>query len=1478
MRDWLAPFGLTPNDLNEALLIQQRGSAGVTHTLAEAQADAIDAVRGRPLVEVLVALGKLAPTVQGRFNQAWESHRPIEIAAVEVTPQAARDTEAPASTAPPGEAAGAKIGRFRLLERVGGGGMGVVWKAHDPQLDRVVALKLIRPDDAGGPQVLDRFIREAKIAGSLRHPNILPVHEVGEAAGNPYLVMEFVEGRSLGDLLETSREAKRRGDPAGHANLREEVRVLADTADAVAHAHSQGVIHRDIKPQNILVDTEGRTSVIDFGLAKILQPGGGQNLRTLTQEGRAMGTPAYMSPEQAEGRLADVGPATDTYALGAVLYEILTGRTPFEAAEFHALIAAVVAKEPVPPRKHHGATPLDLSAVCLRALEKEPGRRYPSAAEFAMELRRWLRGEPVLTRAPGRAIRAWRWMRRNRLITGVAATACMLLLLTLGLVERNRWLAGETERTRSELIANLRQVAADSLEAAMAVRRAGGKTTEAGLKYLPELQKRCARVIEIAPGLAEPHYRLGAMYRALGRYDEALNEQEMALRKQPSYAPSLYERALLTLQRRGMRYAEVVRQWHRSRLLALVSSGPVGLGPRSTSAIQLQGEPLGAWLQQDQQLAASRATITADLAGLLDALAKTDHREPSSDPLISPAHHLVAQALWVIQRDEGTPTEAISLCNRARDLDPGLTDAYEALGDALQIAGRWDEAIQAYTAGISVDRGCATLYYRRSRARRHAAEGADSTDDPGDAVDDLTKAMELEPGLRFFCLSERGSLLHRTGRALGRRGEAYEAQMTAAVQDFTAALQEPGASIEPLLGRASVLLDCAVLGPAKERDPSLSQAYDDCSQAIHIAPDSGDALRLRGRICNNMGAYLLEANQDPAKRYQQAEEDLLRAIRADATDAQARTALAMVYTNQAFLDRDIGETALQRVHSAIDCATKAIALSPDNADAFFWRASALGVLFYRAYERHEPLDPHLDQARQDLDRTIELRPHHRGALTRKHYLLAIAAREARRGGRPWLEMARSSIDAMEQALNDLRVRDSTLFDDWVHLGTVYHLLAQDESASQATVMEHYSSSDRCLVEAQALELDSPKRLGEVGFHMLSWSEEPRLPVETRDEIRERAVGILAEAHQLDPADREVSASFAQALLFRSMATMDRFTGANPGDALELLAQAEADATAAIEVAASSDAWFVRGDLRLKRAIWLGAHSQEPEASYLAARSDFVEAVRANPNQSDGWNKLGDVELDRTIWRLGRAVPPERALESALINEAVLISALACYDRTVELESADPTALVRRASALCLLGCWTDALQDMEAADRLDPGAVAAHAELRRNATEQGGNESAVGVAAVGVLRRLYRGFVMIEVGDYAFAESALEEALTRAESVLALAASREDAIAQRRLLALGLARPLAHYNLACVSSLRSAGREGPTASATAISPDESALLRDRSFDHLNRALTMGWSDLAHMVADVDLAPLHTDPRWSKIRERPSAAMQPGKPR
>jgi WD40 repeat protein len=437
------------------------------------------------------------------------------------------------------------IGRFQIYDRLGTGAFGTVFLAFDPSLDREVALKVSRAGALQGTKEAEHFLREARAAARLQHPHIVPVYDAGNEGSHYYIASAYIHGQTLTEAV-----------ARGPLEPRRAARIVYELAEALAYAHSLGIIHRDVKPDNVILDHTDSAHLLDFGLARRQEDTG-----TLTQEGELLGTPAYMAPEQVEGRRRAI-PASDQYSLGVILYELLCGHPPFEGGT-DVVLAQIIHAAPPPLRQRRRRIPRDLETICLKALAKRPGDRYASCQELAHDLRRWLEDEPILARPLGRPERFVRWARRNPALVlsafvGVVCLVAAAVVATLSARHLAELAGRETEarraaeqaqrreaatRTRAEQAAqvageHLQAVAAQQAEAKRTLAEAEAAEAEAR-QALDKVQQEQARLQEAIAALEkEQKQKLAAERQAA---DEAQRLQQSRLRKEalPVFSVSL---------------------------------------------------------------------------------------------------------------------------------------------------------------------------------------------------------------------------------------------------------------------------------------------------------------------------------------------------------------------------------------------------------------------------------------------------------------------------------------------------------------------------------------------------------------------------------------------------------------------------------------------------------------------------------------------------------------------------------------------------------------------------------------------------------------------------------------------------------------------------------------------------------------------------------------------------------------------------
>ncbi|MCA8924836.1 MAG: protein kinase, partial [Planctomycetes bacterium] len=782
--------------------------------------------------------------------------------------------------------------RFKVLEVIGEGGMGIVCVADDASLGRKVAIKLLRPGSEDSPERLRRFQIEARAAARLRHPNVVTVHEVGEEEGRPYLVMDYVEGESLAARI-------RREGPLDSA---EAARIARSVAEALHYAHTQALLHRDLKPANVLLAQDGTALLTDFGLAKEVE---GED-EGPTVSGQIMGTPAYMSPEQAQGEQARVDRRADVYSLGATLYEMLVGHAPFQEPRLPQLLRAVVEQDPATPRALRPEVDRDLETICLTCLEKEPDARYPTAKALADELGRFLGHEPILARRPGMFERGRKWIRRNpTLARGLTLTfaaagvvlAVSTLLFLQGLkrerdaaqaaqidAERERQRAErEAERAEHEAAEARRQAERAERRAEIArgavrvlvhevefqlgdmpgapIREALGRLQRTALEKLEELQetqdpgapRASLEEVDAWRLIGDLALSAGETPRAGEAYSTAVAVAERLLEAHPDDAPSLLR---LELSLYGLAQVEK-EQGHLQRTLELLGRAESICArlrakdpdepryPRALSGVLCGIGDVQAHLGDGQSAVDTYARALTLMRELAKAGKDTDHAQRTMTLALNRLGKERTR-LGQLEAGQAALEESLTLSRARLQAQP---DSLQATRDLLTVLQALSEVLR--TRGL-VDRSLELALEAQSVSERLSAA------DSGNANFQDDRAISLQHVGELHRLQGRfNEALEVLARCADIRRAQSEANPTAGnLLNLAASLNQVAALHYELGHPDQVLKLCADARAASERliaqDPRLVNAHSRLARTLSL---QGDVYRDRGELPLALEAY-----------------------------------------------------------------------------------------------------------------------------------------------------------------------------------------------------------------------------------------------------------------------------------------------------------------------------------------------------------------------------------------------------------------------------------------------------------------------------------------------------------------------------------------------------------------------------------------------------------------------------------------------
>ncbi len=1003
--------------------IAQFGDSAARHAEPVGETGPVDLPRGVLRTGDLAALAKLGCVPGARAAPAGTGGVPSNHAASAApggvpSTLAPQDVQGGAPSTLAGTVAGKTLGRFTLLAELGRGGMGMVYRAHDPELGRTVAIKGLLRDEGGFDRVaVERFRREARAAAKLRHPGIVAVHGVGEVDGRAWLVMDEVAGKPLMEHM-----SERGRDP------REAARLVARVADAIAYANREGVIHRDLKPDNVLVDSEGRPRVVDFGLALTLDSA---ERARLTASGAVLGTPCYMAPEQARGQIDRIGPWTDVYGLGALLYDALTGVPPFESPNVGDLLYRVSEVEPSPPSRSAPGVPADLDAICLRCLEKDPRRRFPDAGEVATELDRWLAGEPVRTRPRGPLDAARRFLVRRR--GRIAAVLTVVVVVAAALLAAQEARRATRERTRRVLERVAHEVR-EFEDKTMSVRL----TLEARRALAEQPLALLETVLREEPDLRVAHAWRGRALVLAERAAEADPEFDLACALAPEAAASWL-----------LRGSELLERYSRSRGLPETEAGPGGMRLKvareeTPQERQWRERGLGDLDRMEGAAAADDAT---------DAAGQSLGRGPASAlGAVDAIERRIGRALAAARR--GGPES----CAAAVQLTEGLAHprAWEIRGIALYLQSRFSVSAEAFRRTVESWPERASAWSMRGHAllAQALAEQAKGKDPRPALVEGMhahDQAVARLPG-DASALLLRGVVAVTLGAAEAAASGDGRAWFRRGIADFAEAGRMPAARGAARFNRAhaTLLLSRAVAAAGQDPLPALREALAACDELLAAQPGHAMALSNRAGIRVDIARAEGAAGGDPLPGLEAALQDAAAAAAADAGNAWAQVHLAQARELRGEHLAARGADPREDLDAAVAAAERALAILPGLVDALYIRgASRLALAGALATRGLDPEDA-LRAAMADFGEVGRRAPERAGAWDQRAAAATSLALRMHQRNQDAREMLREAVGDAGRALAREPGRLSAQVNRsvaWLYLGQAEAVFGGDYEAA-----------------------------------------------------------------------------------------------------------------------------------------------------------------------------------------------------------------------------------------------------------------------------------------------------------------------------------------------------------------------------------------------------------------------------------------------
>ncbi len=852
--------------------------------------------------------------------------------------------------------------RYEIVDFIGRGGMGDVFKARDPRLGRFVALKFLRRDT---PEIVHRFLREARVQARIDHDNVCQVYEVGEVDGHPYIAMQYIAGGSLKEISDL-------------LTIPEKARIMVDVADALHAAHQAGLIHRDIKPANILVErlSEGgwRPYVVDFGIAREAEG------RDVTISGMVLGTPAFAAPEQVRGEIDRLDRRTDVYSLGATMYWFLTDRAPYEGG-YPEVLAGITDREPVPPHRIKPEIAVDLETVTLKCLEKEQDRRYPTARAVSEDLRRFLSGEPITARPTTLFYKLGKKVRKYKGLTAIGLAVLVAFAFVVGYALRSNLMARRQAAIAQHLLVQANEI--DNLARITAMMPLHDRRQEETRinRRMREIEEETARLGRLAFGPG--HYALGRGYLALQRYEQALEHLQLAEESgydnpAVSYATGmvlgrLYE---AQLQRASQLDDEALRNAFRRSIEAEYR------------------EPALAYLRASET---SQPEAAAYAEGLIAFY------ERRYDEALAKARSAFDEADWL---------------HEAKKLEG---DIYLTLATENRFRGEYDQALaelemsgKAYFAAFDIARSDATILDGECTRWIEVLETEAARGDPARSTFDQALAAcdrSLLVNPDRSAAHEQLSWLHwRWADLVNDRGDDPSDFLDRAIEYARRAIQiDPdSASAHHKLGGAMLVAGVHEMGQGHDPRSTLERAVASLQAAAKADPSMVPAHDDLGYAWERIARYELSAGLDPRSALDNAIASFDRAININPEYANPYNNKGIALWRRGYYELKTGLDPEQSLDQALDALSAATTINPNYAYAYANRGLTYRTKALHLLELDENPTPWLDQARVNYDKALTIKPGIFWGYPEQASVELLSARWAMRQGRspePFFEAA-----------------------------------------------------------------------------------------------------------------------------------------------------------------------------------------------------------------------------------------------------------------------------------------------------------------------------------------------------------------------------------------------------------------------------------------------------------------------------------------